>query len=85
MKIVGGQTLRQAFPSIAEALAAAGGRPTRPARPGLVGRWEQDASGRLHCIWSAVPACAPAVLDLAVLDLAVADRAAHVQALGVLR
>ena len=80
MKIVGGQTLRQAFPSIAEALAAAGGRPTRPARPGLVGRWEQDASGRLHCIWSAVPACAPAVLDLAV-----ADRAAHVQALGVSR
>ena len=77
MKTVSAQAFHDAFDSIAEALAAAGSRP--PARPGLAGRWEQDASGRLHCRWTARPAGVPDPEPTA------ADRAAHAQALGVSR
>ena len=81
MKIVSGLRFSEALSSVAEVLAAAGqdGAPG-PARPFLEAQWEQEASGRLHCIWVAIPASAQPGLPPAV-----ADRPAHLHAMGVSR
>ena len=60
MRIVSGRDFKTAFSSVAEALAAAGwpdapghapelsgDQPLPPARPGLIGRSEEDTSGQL--------------------------------------
>lgn len=94
MRTVSEQTFKGACASIAEALAASGWHDAPDIGPseapgdqqaqlthrGLAARWEQDTSGRLHCIRTAVPASASRNLTPTAVD-----RAAHVQAMGVSR
>ena len=94
MKIVSEQTFKRALSFAADAFAvsgwhdaldigpseAPGDQQAQSTRRGLAGRWEPDTSGRVHCIWTAVPASVSRAMAPTV-----ADRVVHVQATGVSR